>query len=134
MYNPQVGHITIDEQDVRFPDDGWAKAHVSGVGQSGVVILDGKSVFENVAAGMLGRRVHAVVKEEVEDACRATLIHEFVRDLPHGYDTLLGGGAGGVGLSGGQKQRLAISRARLRNPSVLILGMTFLFCQLFLSF
>ena len=134
MYNPQVGHITIDEQDVRFLDDGWIKAHVAGVCQSGVVILDGKSVFENVAAGVFGRRVHAVAKEEVEDACRAALIHDFVRDLPNGYDSLLGGGAGGVGLSGGQKQRLAIARARLRNPSVLILGMTLLFCQRFLSY
>jgi len=77
---------------VQFPNDGWAKAHVSGVGQSGVVILDGKSVFENVTAGMFGRRVHTVVKEEVEDACRVTLIHAFVRDLLNRYDTLLGGG------------------------------------------
>jgi len=61
-----------------------------------VVILDGKSVFENVAAGMFGRRVHAVAKEEVEDACRVTLIDEFVCDLLNGYDTLLGGGAGDV--------------------------------------
>jgi len=70
----------------------------------------------------------------VEDACRTVLRHEFVRDRPNGYDTLLGGGAGGVGLSGGQKQRPAIARAQLRNPSVLILGMIFLFCQPFLSY
>jgi ATP-binding cassette subfamily B (MDR/TAP) protein 1 len=133
-YNLQVGHITIDEQDIQFLDDGWMKANVAGVSQSGVVILDGKSVFENVAAGVFGRRVHALAKEEVEDACRTALIHEFVLDRPNGYDTLLGGGAGGAGLSGGQKQRLAIARARLRNPSVLILGMIFLFCQPFLSY
>jgi len=130
----QLGHTTIDEQYVRFLDDGWMKAHVAGVSQSGVVFLDGKSVFENVAAGAFGRRAHAVAKEEVEDACRAVLMHEFVRDLPNGYDTLLGAGAGSVRLSGGQKQRLAIARARLRNPSVLILGMTFLFYQPFLSY
>ena len=99
-----------------------------------MVILDRKSVFENVAAGAFGRRAHAVAKEEVGDACRAALMHEFVRDLPNGYDTLLRGGTGSVGLSGGQKQRLAIARAWLRNPSVLILGMTFLFYQLFLSY
>lgn len=58
-----------------------------------------------------GRREHSVAKEEVEDACNAALMYEFVRDLLNGYDTLLGGGAGG-----GQKQRLAIARARLRNP------------------
>ena len=70
-----------------------------------MVILGGKSVFENIAAGVFGRWVHAVAKEEVEDACREALIHEFARDLPNGYYTLLGGGAGGVGLSSGQKQR-----------------------------
>ena len=61
-----------------------------------MVILDVKSIFENVAAGVFGRWVHAVAKKEVEDACRAVLIHN-----------LLGGGAGGVGLSYGQKQMLA---------------------------
>ncbi|EDR11397.1 uncharacterized protein LACBIDRAFT_323952 [Laccaria bicolor S238N-H82] len=94
-----IGHITIDEQDVRFLDDGRMKAHVAGVSQSGVVILDGKSVFENLAAGVFGRRVHAVAKEEVEDVCGAALMHECVRDLLNGYDTLLGGDAAGVGLS-----------------------------------
>jgi ATP-binding cassette subfamily B (MDR/TAP) protein 1 len=67
--------------------------------------------------------VEGATKEMVEEACRAALFHEFVRDLSDGYETILGGeGAGGVALSGGQKQRLAIARARLRNPSVLVLG------------
>jgi len=125
MYEPQSGTISLDEQDVRFLDEAWMRANVAGVGQqgaSGVVILDGKSVFENVAMGLFGHSdSEDVTRAEVEDACRAALVHEFVRDLPEGYDTLLGGGAG-VGLSGGQKQRLSIARARLRNPAVLILG------------
>jgi len=94
MYNPQVRHITIDEQDVRFLYDGWMKTHVARVSQSRVVILDRKSVSENAAAGVFCRWVHAVAKEEVEDACHAAPWH----DLLNGYETLLGGGAGGVGL------------------------------------
>ena len=93
MCNPQIGHITIDEQG-------------AGVSQSAVAILYGKSASENVPAGVFGQWVHAVVKEEVEDACRAALLHEFVRDLLNGCDTLLGG-ACGVG-SGCQKRRLLL--------------------------
>ncbi|KAF8802026.1 P-loop containing nucleoside triphosphate hydrolase protein [Phlegmacium glaucopus] len=122
MYEPQEGAVTLDERDVRFLDEEWMRGHVAGVGQqgaSGVVILDGKTLFENVAIGaclMDGE----VCKADVEEACRSALMHEFVRDLPLGYETILGGGAG-VGLSGGQKQRLSIARAKLRNPTVLIL-------------
>jgi ATP-binding cassette subfamily B (MDR/TAP) protein 1 len=124
MYEPQQGTISLDGQDVRFLDEAWMRENVAGVGQqgaSGVVILDGKSVFENVAMGLWGYCDREVTRKEVEEACKVALVHEFVRDLPEGYDTLLGGGVG-VGLSGGQKQRLSIARAKLRNPAVLILG------------
>ena len=123
MYDPQDGVVTLDERDMRFLDEDWMKEHVAGVGQqgaSGVVILDGKTLFENVA---IGARLPEgqVGKENVEEACRAALMYEFIRDLPLGYETILGGGVG-VGLSGGQKQRLSIARAKLRDPTVLILG------------
>jgi ATP-binding cassette subfamily B (MDR/TAP) protein 1 len=88
----------------------------SGIGD---VELEGKSILENVKLGVEG------VMEMVEDECRAALFHhdEYVRDLLDGYETILGGGGvAGVALSGGQKQRLGIARARLRNPSVLVLG------------
>ena len=128
MYDPQDGVVTLDERDMRFLDEEWMKGHVAGVGQqgaSGVVILDGKTLFENVAIG--ARLMEGEVgRENVEDACRAALMHEFVRDLPLGYETILGGGVG-VGLSGGQKQRLSIARAKLRNPTVLILGKIYSF-------
>ena len=66
-------------------------------------------------------------REEVVAACRVALMHEFVCDLPDGYDTMLGNG--GTNLSGGQKQQLAIARAYLRDPTVLILG-TFQFHEI----
>jgi ATP-binding cassette, subfamily B (MDR/TAP), member 1 len=129
MYAPQSGLITFDESDITRLDNKWFRQHVACVGQqgaAGVVILDEKSVFENVAAAVLDLEEDnewqaRPSEKEVEEACRSALMHEFVRDLPMGYDTLLGDGIG-VGLSGGQKQRLSIARARLRNPTVLILG------------
>lgn len=127
MYEPQKGNIHFDEWDMRTLDEKWLRSHVACVGQQGaggVVIFDEKSVFENISAAVHGHSSRLPSLKEVEEACRAALMHEFVRDLPQGYDTLIGGGAG-VGLSGGQLQRLSIARARLRNPTVLILGMFF---------
>ena len=71
------------------------------------------SIFDNVAL------VLSSDPSTVVEAYRAAMLHEFVIDLPEGYDTLLGsgddkeGGSGGVQLSGGQKQRLMLARARL---------------------
>ncbi|KIK03448.1 hypothetical protein K443DRAFT_653752 [Laccaria amethystina LaAM-08-1] len=116
MYEPQVG---LDKQDMRFLDEAWMGEQIVGISPGGVVTLDGKSVCDNVAASVWG--TSGVTRAEVEDACRAAHMHGFVRDLPDGYEAVLGGGAGGVGLSGGQKQRLAIARARSRKPAGLIL-------------
>ncbi|KAF7338206.1 hypothetical protein MVEN_02045700 [Mycena venus] len=121
LYAPQAGAIQLDDQDVQFVDDAWRRAHVAGVEQ-GCILFD-MSVFDNVALGAAGGR--PVTREEVKQACVSALMHEFVRDLPEGYDTILG--TNGASLSGGQKQRLAIARARLRDPTVLILGVFFRF-------
>ncbi|KAK7020522.1 P-loop containing nucleoside triphosphate hydrolase protein [Favolaschia claudopus] len=115
LYAPQAGAIQLDDQDVRFMDETWRRTHVAGIEQ-GCILFD-MSVFDNVALGAAGGR--PVTREEVKEACVSALMHEFVRDLPDGYDTMLG--TNGASLSGGQKQRLAIARARLRDPTVLIL-------------
>jgi ATP-binding cassette subfamily B (MDR/TAP) protein 1 len=98
MYQPH------DDMEFQYLDLSWVRGNVCGVGQGmGDVVVEGKSILENVALGVEG-----VTEEMVEDACRAALFHEFVRDLSDGYETILGGG--GVALSGGQQQRLAIAR------------------------
>jgi ATP-binding cassette subfamily B (MDR/TAP) protein 1 len=78
-------------------------------------------VHDNVAIGALDCRPEDVPREKVVEACRIALVHDFVRDLPEGYDTMLSGEKG-ASLSGGQRQRLAIARAYIRNSTVLILG------------
>ncbi|EJD51851.1 P-loop containing nucleoside triphosphate hydrolase protein [Auricularia subglabra TFB-10046 SS5] len=120
MYEPNMGTIDFDDQSLEFLDEEFTKEHVAAVAQ-GCVLFD-MTVHENVAmglAGVPGRSPQDATRDEVSDACRIALVHEFVRDLPEGYETKLGNG--GANLSGGQKQRLAIARAKLRDPTVLIL-------------
>lgn len=119
----------LDDQDIRYLDESWLRGQIAGVSQGfgSVVVLDGKTIWENVAVGAYGRpgELREVKKEKVEEACRMAMVHEFVKDLPDGYDTKLGSSSEttSVALSGGQRQRLALARARIRDPTVLILGM-----------
>ncbi|KAF5351575.1 hypothetical protein D9758_007220 [Tetrapyrgos nigripes] len=129
-----VGSLTVDDQEMRFLDEDWIRENVGVVDQGSVLILSNHSIHYNVAIALasLSRSPEAVTRAEVVNACRAALMHEFIRDLPDGYDTILADdeGAedgssdndkGGIRLSGGQKQRLSLARACLRNPRVLIL-------------
>lgn len=148
---PGNGHVTIDEQDLRFLDESWLRENVmllgQGIGAPGApdnadqsagtasygayILLPNRSIFDNVALA-LSPDPSTVPFHRVVEACRAAMLHEFVIDLPQGYDTILGSGeekgSGGIQLSGGQKQRLMLARARLRNPPVLILGTSFCVC------
>jgi ATP-binding cassette subfamily B protein len=112
FYDPQSGRITLDGQDIASLERASFREHIAIVPQDPVIFAT--SARENISFGRPG-----ATDAEVEAAAKAAAAHEFIQDLPTGYDSPLG--ERGVMLSGGQKQRIAIARAILRNAPVLLL-------------
>ena len=112
FYDVTEGSITIDGQDIRQVTLNSLREQVGIVPQE-TVLFNG-SVYDNILYGRLD-----ATKEEVEAAAKAANAHNFIMELPQGYQTMLGDR--GMNISGGQRQRISIARAILKNPQILIL-------------
>jgi subfamily B ATP-binding cassette protein HlyB/CyaB len=111
FYQPTDGQITIDGRDIRHLSANELRQYFGVVPQE--TYLFSGTIYENLLAANPNSTFEHIVQ-----ACKIAEIHEFIDRLPKGYNTELG--EHGVGLSGGQKQRLAIARAVLKRPRVLI--------------
>ena len=112
FYDPHAGRILVDGRDLRDLDLDGYRRHV------GIVYQESFLFSNTVAANIAFGNPHAT-QDQIEHAARLASADGFIRELPEGYETVLG--ESGADLSGGQRQRLALARALLLQPPILIL-------------
>ena len=112
FYDVDAGSICIDGHDIRDLTQRSLRSHIGIVPQE--TLLFGGSIRENILYGKLDAS-----EDEMIEAAKSANAHDFIMELPKGYDSIVG--ERGIKLSGGQRQRVAIARALLKNPSILLL-------------
>ncbi|MBK9124575.1 MAG: ATP-binding cassette domain-containing protein [Chloroflexi bacterium] len=112
FYDPTFGAIRLDGRDLRTITQASLRAQIGIVPQE--TLLFGGTIRENIQYGRLD-----ATEDELIEAAKAANAHDFITELPDGYDTIVG--ERGVRLSGGQRQRVAIARAILKDPRILLL-------------
>ncbi len=112
FYDIESGEISIDGQNIATVTTESLRQHMALVSQE--IALFDDTVYNNITYGALDAN-----PEQVYEAARQAAAEDFILQLPHGYDTVIG--EQGVSLSGGQRQRLAIARAMLKNAPILLL-------------